>query len=171
MTDAKALPDFNKASPPPPGTLTKEGIYIGRLAGFRVSERDYFAAPADAQDSNGKRLSLQFNQAAEYAKKATDLGHNDWALPTSCNDSAPDVLEAMFNNKGKGAFNGTFEETDPYPATGYSNAYWSSSRAYIPGGSRGNAAYIMRFSDGQQLRATKEWWGQYFVRPVRSLAV
>ncbi len=145
------------------GELTKEGIYIGRLKSKDGTERDYFAAPTDAQDSNGKRLSLNFNAAAEYAKNATVLGHNDWTVPSGWEDrnGAPDVLNEMFNNKSKGAFKGTFDETGSHP----SGWYWSSSPNYFTA----YAARTQRFSDGFQVDVSKS--GGLSVRLVRSLAI
>lgn len=144
------------------GQLTAEGIYIGRLKDKSGVEKDYFASPTDAQDGNGKRLSLNFNKAAEYAKNSNALGHNDWTVPTGWSDKsgAPDVLNAMFNNKSTGAFKGTFDETGSYP----SGWYWSSSPNYSIG-----YAEIQRLSDGGQDSGGKSHG--LSVRLVRSLTI
>jgi len=166
MSDAKALQDFNKASPPQPGTLTKEGIYIGRLTGKDRVESDYFAAPTDVQDSSGIRIPLCFYDAEKYAKNAITLGHNDWAIPAGFEDvnGAPDVLNAMFNSKSKRAFKGTFDETGSDPVGRYLS---SSPFSY---NFHDDFAKTQEFCDGDRGRDSRRYGG-HSVRLVRSLAV
>jgi hypothetical protein len=145
------------------GQLTAEGIYIGCLKDESGVEKDYFAAPTDVQDGNGKRLSLNFNDAAEYAQNSTALGHNDWVVPTGRSDynGAPNVLNAMFNNKSTGAFKGTFDQTGSDP----SSWYGSSS----PEEHDDVMARAQHFSDGDQLNVENIFG--LSVRLVRSLAI
>jgi len=154
------------------GELTKEGIYIGRLKSEEGTQRDYFAAPTDAQNKNGKKLSLSFNQAAQYAKNLNTLGHSDWGVPTDIydKDGAPSVLNTMFNNKSTGAFKGTFDET----ATDW-GWYWSSSP------NRNSDVYVMvrHFKSGFDEVVDKrdgdpfgdDTGGKFRLRPVRSIAI
>ena len=151
------------------GQLTKEGIYIGRLKDKDGVERDYFAAPEDAKDSQGKRLSLNFNDAAKYAEDSKALGHSDWVVPTSLRNKydkenvAPDVLGAIFNSKSTGAFKGTFEETGRNAAW-----YWSSTTKPHCEKDQ-NSATIQRFSRGRHSYGYKK--DKLSVRLVRSLDV
>jgi hypothetical protein len=99
------------------GDVTPDGIYIGRMKDTNGVEKDYFAAPEDAKDPEGRRLTLNFNEAAAYADAAVILGHDDWMIPTSSPDRhenddtpAPDVLRALFNSRNTGALKGTFED-------------------------------------------------------------
>jgi hypothetical protein len=159
------------------GELTNEGIYIGRFEDKSGVKKDYFAAPTDAQDESGKRLSLSFNQAAQYAKNLTALGHNDWVVPTGYDDKngAPDILKALYNNSSKGAFTDTFLK-----ALDVDSHYWSSTT--VDGFMKTNDfAKLQNFSVnyliedfgsgslGRPSTALKS--NQYFVRPVRSVAV
>ncbi len=147
------------------GELTKEGVYIGRFVASNGVEKYYFAAPEDARDDNGNRLFLSFNEAAEYTQKARTLGHRDWVVPTGWQDKygEPDILKVMFNNKSKGAFKSTFDETD-------SGRYLSSSLYF-----RGDYAKVQYFSDGDQCLAHLGSIGgnvnRFSLRLVRSLAV
>ncbi len=124
------------------GQLTKDGVYIGRFKGEDGTVKDWFADAKDARDANGKKLCLNFNDAAKYAKDSTALGHNDWVLPSGWNDydGKPDILGAMFNNKSTGAFRGTFDETGSFPGSWY----WTSSTD----GDSGTYAKIQRLNDG-----------------------
>jgi hypothetical protein len=93
--------------------------------------KQMFAMPADAG------LTMTFNEAAKYAKKlnaAKALGHDDWRVPTKAE------LNTLFENREKGALNGTFNATG-IPA-GY---YWSGTPI------NGVVAYGQLFSDGLQI--------------------
>ena len=135
-------------------------FYLGRFQSKDGTQKDWFAAAEDAQDGNGKRLSLNFNEAAEYARNSKAHGHDDWMVPPGYYDGKgePDILNALFNNKAK---IGGFDETGSNP----SGWYWSSSPYYF------NDVYarIQRFSDGDQFNDLKRYG--LSVRFVRSLTI
>jgi hypothetical protein len=86
------------------GQKMEDGTYyLGRFTSKDGKAKDYFAAAEDAQDKNGKRLELNFNDAAAYAKASQAHGHDDWMVPTGWGDfnGEPDILNAIFNNKAK----------------------------------------------------------------------
>jgi hypothetical protein len=113
-------------------------FYLGRFASKDGTQKDWFAAAEDAKDGKGKRLSLNFNKAAEYAKDSKAHGHDDWMLPSGYKDSKePDILNAVFNNKAK---IGIFDETGSSP----DGWYWSSTPYYV------DNARCQRLSDGNQ---------------------
>ena len=157
MTETAPVKTGPRHAKPDPevGQLTRDGIYIGRFAGKDGVEKDYFADPRDAQDSNGKRLALDFNEAAEYAKKSNTLGFTDWVVPTGVNDrnGAPDILGALFNNRAK---IGGFTET----------GFYRSSSVY---GFRDGSARTQNFKNGSKIGGFKA--GGEFVRLVRSVPV
>src|SRR4051812_33561360 len=127
---------------PQVGQLTQDGVYIGRFKAEDGTVKDCFADVKDASDATGKKLLLNFNGAAKYAKDSKSLGHNDWTLPSGWQDGdgKPDILGALFNSKSTGAFKGTFDETGSFPGSWY----WTSSRD----GDSGTYAKIQRLSDG-----------------------
>ncbi len=89
-----------------------------------------YAAPADAP------LSMNFNEAAEYAKDLKVGDKQDFRLPTEAE------LNVLFENREKGALKGTFNLTGYYPV----GWHWSSMSV-----SEG-LALGQRFRDGQQDR-------------------
>ena len=140
-------------------------IYIGRFKSKNGVEKKWFAAAEDAKDENGRRLSLTFNEAATYATNSRAHGHDNWVVPTGWAglewDGVPDVLGAMFNSKGKGAFKGTFDETGSESA----GWYWSSTLGTY---TKTNPK-IQRFSDGFEYYGNQT--PKHSVRLVRSSAV
>ena len=94
-----------------------------------------FVTPEDA------RLSMNFNDAAEYAKTLNAHGHNDWRIPTK------DELNIFFDNREKGALAGTFNQTNDPGDLMNGWRYWY--RSSTPGYSDNNA-WIQDFSDGHQ---------------------
>ena len=133
-------------------------FYLGRFKSKDGMVKDWFAAAEDAQNMNGRRLSLDFNDAVQYAQDSRAHGHDDWMLPPGPDDrkGEPDILNVMFNNKSKiGGFGHD-------PADSW---YWSSSPYGI------NDAYpmIQRFSDGKHDHAHESTWQS--VRCVRSVPI
>ena len=145
------------------GQLTKDGIYIGRFKDKDGAVKDWFADVEDARDASGKKLLMNFNDAAKYADNSRILGHKDWVLPSGWNDpdGKPDILGAMFNSKSIGAFKGKFDGTGSFPGSWY----WTSSQD----GDSGTYAKIQRFSDGIHDPGFKP--DALSVRLVRSVAV
>ncbi len=152
-----------KAAGPEVGEETAEGIYIGRFKGNDGVEKDWFAAPEDAKDSNG-RLALDFNEAAQYAQASRALGHNDWIVPPGSDDrdGKPDILGAMFNSKSIGVFEGTFKQN----SSDVADWYWSSPRSK----DGDDHAGFRSFSNGDSLFGTLKS-NRLSVRLVRSVAI
>jgi hypothetical protein len=96
-----------------------------------------FAAPSDAP------LTYTFNEAAGYSKQLNAekyLGHDDWRVPTKAE------LNVLYENRNKGALQGTFNLAGPLPAAWY----WSSTEGDFN-------AWGQRFGDGDQ------GWGYRYV--------
>ena len=90
-----------------------------------------YATPADAS------LTMNFNEANEYAAKLDAHGHKDWHVPTKAE------LNVLFNNRAAiGGFNVT--------GSGPAGWYWSSSQS-----NKWNAS-VQRFSDGEQFNLLKD---------------
>lgn len=87
--------------------------------------------------------------AAEYCDGLTAHGHSDWYLP------AQDELDVLYDNKNAGDLNGTFNESDSFPA----GWYWSSTELSVGG------ARFQRFSTGSQDNGDK--FSLFVVRCVR----
>ncbi|TCP58336.1 uncharacterized protein DUF1566 [Rhodovulum bhavnagarense] len=90
-------------------------------------------------------------EAAVYCDGLSAHGYDDWYLP------AQDELNVLYTNRTTGDLNGTFDESDPFPA-GY---YWSSSETFL------TSARSQNFSDGIQGGTSKN--SGLAVRCVRSL--
>ncbi len=86
-----------------------------------------------AQDAS---LSMNFNDAAIYAKGLAVHGRKDWRLPTL------DELKMIFQNKEEGALKGTFNATDSSEMGPH--WYWSSTEWY----SNPGTMWVVRFSAG-----------------------
>ena len=145
---------------PKAGDRMEDGtFYLGRFKSKDGTTKDWFAAANDAQDGSGRRLSLSFNGAAEYAGNSKAHGHDDWMVPPGYNDrnGQPDVLNAIFNNKAK---IGGFDVSGSYP----NGWYWSSSPGILDGSAR-----CQRLSDGYQYYDNRR--DGLSVRPVRSLTI
>lgn len=104
-------------------------IYLGFHNG-----RDWYATEQDAKDSSGRKLTMNFNQAADYAKNLNLHGHNDWQVPDK------EMLNIMYQNKHTGAFRGTYDESGSFTA-GY---YWSSTELRV----HSDVAWRQRFVGG-----------------------
>jgi len=151
------------------GGKTKEGIYIGYFAGKSGDARHWFADLTDAGDSKGKRLSLDFNEAAAHVKNVKSFGHDDWILPPGDDDrnGRPDILKAIFNCKDTGAFENTFDETSLRDDIGaHLTGYWSSSHT---GGADSDRAMMQELGNGRGSSANKS--KKFFVRAVRSVKI
>ena len=166
MTDTTPRADFNKAAPPEAGTLTNEGVYIGRFRDKDGTRKDWFADIDDARDKSGKRLSLDFEAAAAYAGNSNALGHNDWTVPSGWKDGAgrPDILDALYRIKDK--FNNRSDGVQGFDDTGPTSANWyrsSSVYAYA------DHPKIQRFTSGYQSYDFEA--SALSLRSVRSLTV
>jgi Protein of unknown function (DUF1566) len=104
------------------------------------TDKPMYAAPSDAS------LTMEFNQAKEYAAKLGAHSHKDWRVPTK------NELKVLFNNR---AAIGGFDISGSDPA----GWYWSSSQY------SGWYAWGQRFSDGCQDDKDKD--GRSSVRCVR----
>ena len=157
-----------KKEPYEVGQLTQEGIFIARLKDKDGVEKNWFADVTDAQDSKGKRLGLTFNEAAKFATNSNSLGHHDWIVPPGLRDphGRPDVLNALFNSKSKGAFKGTFDETGSWQTGSLFSGWYRSSSLYW---NQDSYAQVQRFIDGNQDDDYKRL--PLAVRAVRSVAV
>ena len=118
---------------PPPEPKLGDKMPDGTvLAGISPdTNRPMYATPADAS------LTMQFNEAQEYAAKLNAHGQQDWRLPTKAE------LNVLFNNR---AAIGGFNVCGSHPA----GWYWSASPSYEWG------AWAQRFSDGYQGNFTKD---------------
>src|SRR2546425_3898208 len=81
-----------------------------------------YTTPTDA------RLTMNWEQAMEYATKVDAHGHQDWRVPTK------GELNVLFNNR---AAIGGFNDTGRHPG----GRYWSSTEAVL-------GAWDQRFSNG-----------------------
>ncbi len=116
---AKAAAFADEVSYADPGDQMSDGtFYLGVFIDKDGEFKNWFAAAEDAKAGNGERLTLNFNEAARYAKDLTAHGHDDWMVPPTNHDpdGADDILKKMFHNAKK---IGGFEQKDP--------GYWSSS--------------------------------------------
>ncbi len=126
-----------KAENPEPGQRMPDGtFYLGRFTGADGIEKDWFAAAKDAAGKMGKKLLLDFNEAAQYAKDSKAHKHNDWMAPCYDTDGQPNIIKTIFNLREK--ISG-FDQTDSWQHS----AYWTSVSTY--GGDFGER---MDFSDG-----------------------
>jgi hypothetical protein len=87
-----------------------------------------YAAPDDAP------ISMDFNEAAEYAKNLEVGGKKDFRVPSKAE------LKVLFDNREKGSLKGTFNLT----GSNRSGSYGSSTPCYTYN------AYAQRFNDGAQ---------------------
>jgi hypothetical protein len=132
-------------------------VYAGRVKGY-----DVYAAPADIQDSLGRRLPISFNKAVRKVaalNRENYLGHDDWQIP------GMDILdEALFKNRNRRNLKATFNASARRGSI--SDWYWSSSE------SRGSIKdmRILRFSTGDRGWDPKESV-RLSCRPVRLVAV
>jgi hypothetical protein len=87
-----------------------------------------YTTPTDAP------LTMDFNEAADYAAKLDAHGHHDWHVPTKAE------LNVLFNNR---AAIGAFDQSGSYPG----GWYWSSST----NSDSWCGAWCQQFSSGKQL--------------------
>lgn len=114
-----------------PGNIMSDGsIYLGEQKG-----KAWYVTSTDAKNANGTNLTMNFNQAAQYAEDLKAHGHCDWIVPDR------EILEVMYQNKHIGAFSRTFNET----GAGDKGWYWSSTQEDIL------KAYELRFKDGEKI--------------------
>jgi hypothetical protein len=135
------------------GMKMKDGtFYVGISPD---TKQPMYAAPSDAQDKDGKRLCLNFNKAAEYAKNLEVGGKKGFRVPSLAELNV--VRDALLQNE---EMKKTFNLTGSYPYCWY----WSSS----PSNTNVDYARCQRLSDGTQ----HFYYRRYglSVRPVRSLA-
>ncbi len=128
-------------------------FYLGRFRSPDGTEKKWYASAEDASDENGNMLSLDFNQAAQYAANSKAHGHTDWIVPPGDNDpyEEPDIMREIFNNRAKiGGF-----------AEGY---HWTSTANYGC-----TIANYLSFDSG--LQTTAEKINTLYVRCVRSVPV
>jgi hypothetical protein len=158
----KETPQFKTGDFAPDGS-----IYLGYY-----NNKDWFVAAQDAKNAKGKNIRMTFNKAAEYAKKLKAHGQNDWMVPPS-NDSNPhdeDILNALFNNKNNGAFDGTYSEDIYWSSTQNPNSFkgdagYAREQSFLDGGRHWNRSDISTASHYILSRIAPE----YSVRPVRAV--
>ncbi len=127
------------------GQEMKDGtFYLGRFKGENGIVKDWFAAAEDVKDETGRKLLLDFNEAAVHADASTIHDHNDWIVPPGIEhpDGEPDILNEIFNNRAKiGGF------TEVVDSGGLAGMYWSSSSRFGDGDYVG---MLQQFDDGYQ---------------------
>ncbi len=129
-----------KAENPEIGEQMADGtFYLGRFTSEDGVEKDWFAAAKDAADGSGNKLLLDFNKAAQYAKKSQAHDHDDWMVPGVGGDGEPDILGTMFNLREK---IGGFDQTGKWS----SGLYWSSLASHD-----GDFRRAKYFSDGHNV--------------------
>ena len=145
-------------------------LYLGRYQSADGVIKDWFVDADDAKDNKGRKLWVNFNDAAACAKNSMDHGHNDWMVPPGDHDrnGEPDILGIIFNNKARlsGWFKGGFNDDRDYPGNlSPQNDYWSSS----PDPNFPGCAKFRDFSSGTKGLFSKKCGGS--VRLVRSVPV
>ena len=109
-----------------PGDRMEDGtIYAGISPD---THKAMYTTPADAS------LTMKWKAAMEYAAGLDAHGHRDWRVPSK------NELNVLWENRDKGALNGTFNVT----GSGLAGWYWSSTEF------NGNYAWDQCFSDGNQ---------------------
>ncbi len=98
------------------GTALEDGtVFVGK----RADGTEVFVAGEDVMESEGKRLSIAFNDAAKQVAKLNKenyLGHNDWRIPTE------EELDLIHQSRNKKDLGKTFDEL-------YNVYYMSSTSA------------------------------------------
>jgi Protein of unknown function (DUF1566) len=117
----RAPANTNRAATP--GDKMQDGSVFAGIS--PDTHKPMYATPTDAS------LTMNFNQAREYAAKLDAHGHKDWRVPTKAE------LNVMFNNRA--AVDG-FNVSGSIPA----GLYWSAS----PTGK--GIAWFQNFSEGVQ---------------------
>jgi hypothetical protein len=82
-------------------------IYLGKFRSVR-----WFVMDRDA------KKPMSYDEAQKYARNLKAHGHADWVIPDQ------NILEQMFGNRHKGAFNGSYNEHNNFS----SGWYWSSTQ-------------------------------------------
>jgi hypothetical protein len=152
----RALEESPAEKSPAAGELAADGsIYLGYY-----NDKDWFVTAKDAK-SVLRNMTMNFNEAAKYAKKLKVHGHTDWMLPPGESDpQEPNILNEMYKNKDTGAFQGTYNDS----STAYDKHwYWSST----PSPTNEVSAFQMNFSNHASITWSKN--NQISVRPVRSV--
>ena len=109
------------------GDVMKDGtIYAGISP---TTKQPMYAAPTDAP------LTMEFNDAAEYASTLEIGGKQDFRVPDK------EELNVLFKNRKKGAPKGTFNLTGSFDG----GCYWSSSESEDAPSAEGQM-----FKDGSQ---------------------
>jgi len=131
-------------------------IYLGYHRG-----RDWFTTAEDAQDENGERLTMNFNDASGYTADLEAHGHNDWELANKY------ILDKMYKAQNKGAFDETYDRSgkplyngDIRNSAGW---YWSSTKHIVDT----DVAWVQQFSySSVHLPCKKDL--KLSIRPIRS---
>jgi cytochrome c peroxidase len=123
-----------------PGAATDSAVSAQTLTiGDKMPDGSIYAGVSSANKpiyvtAEDAPMSMDFNEAAKYAKNLDAHGHQDWRLPTKAE------LNVLYQNRKKGALKGTFNLTGSH-TPGW---YWSSTPA------DSHRAWGQRFSDGSQ---------------------
>jgi hypothetical protein len=114
-----------------PGDRMKDGTIYSGLSPDRG--QPMYTTPGDAP-------IMKWKQAMDYGAELEAHGHTDWRVPTKAE------LNALWENRDKGALEGTFDVTGSPPA----GWYWSSTEV------NDDDARGQRFSDGRQASGDKK---------------